>query len=315
MVTLTENVCRSAPKSAIARLTLISEWAALYKEKYPNKMGRRSAANTRWAGKAEEAKAETSAEAVAEEVAEAEVDANVIMTLASDSSDSSATETEAVAETVEPKKRTAKTQPKEKGGEGTFVQQVVAATGKSKETIHRDLRITKNFHEDQYTLLLKLGSTQKDLLKILDATPNDVPSRNQIVSLVASGMPLDQAIANVLGTDASTESSGEEMTDDDWYMQRCYEPFGKDLSNDSQFRRDALLYRHTIDAIGKLHKATKKIQEAARAEAKGGNVGWFFFILSQITHLAHPRNWLICGVCGGRGLVDPGVTCNEAVTF
>jgi hypothetical protein len=309
MTALTENVCRTVPKSSIARLTLISEWATLFAEKYPDKMGRKSAAKARWANKAEEAKAEEATEEVAEEVAESTTDACLRIEHASEASESAEPAAEAVAETVEPRKSKAKAKTKEKGGEGTFIEQVAKTIGKSRQTVHRDLRVTNGFPEDQSTLLLKLGSTQTDLLQILDFTPNDVPSRNQIVSLVASGMKVDQAIATVIGAANETEPSSEVVTDDDWYMSRCYEPFGKHLANDTQFRRDAILYRHTIDAIGKLRKATKKTQEAARAEAKGGNVGWFFFILSQITHLSHPRNWLICGTCGGNGLVDPGVAC------
>jgi ParB-like chromosome segregation protein Spo0J len=313
MMALTENVCRTAPKSTLARLTLIAEWAELYTEKYPDKVGRRAGAKARWAGKSNEGQTETATEAVAEEPAETTSDANRAMQLASDGNETSATETEAasveaVAAKAEPKKRKAKAKPK--GGDGTFVEQVAAATGKSKDTIGRDLRITRSFPEDQWTLLLKLGSTQKDLLTILDATPNNVPARNQIVSLVASGQTTEQAIANVLGSESSTESSGEQMTDDQWYMERVYEPFGKYLANDSQFREDAILYRHVIDALGKLHKATKKIQEAAKAKANGGKVGWLFLNLAQLTHLSHPRNWLLCQNCGGRGLVDPGVTCN-----
>jgi ParB-like nuclease domain len=63
MMALTENVCRSAPKSSIARLTLISEWAALYTEKYPDKVGRRAGGKARWAGKANKAQAEVETEA------------------------------------------------------------------------------------------------------------------------------------------------------------------------------------------------------------------------------------------------------------
>jgi hypothetical protein len=63
MMALTENVCRSAPKSSIARLTLISEWAALYTEKYPDKVGRQAGGKARWAGKANKAQAEVETEA------------------------------------------------------------------------------------------------------------------------------------------------------------------------------------------------------------------------------------------------------------
>ena len=85
------------------------------------------------------------------------------------------------------------------GGEGTqtFLERASTVTGKSKQVIARDLKIVKGFTEEQRKVLGQVDCTQTDMLRILKLTKSDTGKRQEIVSQVASGMNVKEAIRNV----------------------------------------------------------------------------------------------------------------------
>ena len=69
------------------------------------------------------------------------------------------------------------------------------------------MKIYEGLTEEQSYCLDLVQCTKQNMLRIIDVTPGDVVRRGEIVSLVASGMEVEQAIAEVLGM---TTTKGED---------------------------------------------------------------------------------------------------------
>jgi hypothetical protein len=198
---------------------------------------------------------------------------------------------------------------------------VEAVTGVGGRTLDREIKIAKGFTEDQLYALKIVECTKNGMLSIIDAA-DDLGQRGEIVSLVASGMEVEVAIKEVVGTtvikdeggkvkvvdDAGEEAEVRPLTDDEWFERECGE-FAGFLTETDQYRSDAILYRRISEARSKFRKSLKKIVEDYREERKGKKVGWLFLQLHRILNLSHPKDWNICIQCGGKSLVDPGVEC------
>ena len=70
------------------------------------------------------------------------------------------------------------------------------------------------------------------------------------------------------------------------------------FSNPAKFKADAILYRHTADARAAFRASTKKLLKAAK---DSGVYGGLYNLINRATSLAHPKDWLICSECKGRG--------------
>ena len=312
LATLTENACRSHAKPN-DRLLLLRKWQEIYKKQYPNLEGKRASAAARWANSTKAAAKQAAVDA--EKAADAGVcNANngQCITETDSSSDQVTVEVEVASKAAEPE--AAKKQTK------TFRERVKAVTGVGDAQISRDLKINEGLTEEQVCVLDIMQCTKLDMLKIIDAS-KDLVKRGEIVTLVASGMEIDRAIKEVLGDTEPTESKGVvkevgdptkkadvELTDEEWFIKECG-TFSDLLSDNDQYKSDAILFRQISDARDKFRKSIKKIMTEYRKGRHGKNVGWFFLSLYQVLNVAHPNDWLTCGNCGGRGMVDPGHTC------
>jgi ParB-like nuclease domain len=75
-----------------------------------------------------------------------------------------------------------------------------AASCEGDPTLSRDLKIDEGLTEEQIYCLNVVQCTKQNMLRIIEVTPGDVVRRGEIVTLVASGMEVELAIAEVLGT-------------------------------------------------------------------------------------------------------------------
>jgi hypothetical protein len=200
----------------------------------------------------------------------------------------------------------------------TFREHVKAVTCISNATLSRDLKINDNLTEEQFSCLDAVQCTKLGMLKIIDST-KDLGKRGEIVSLVASGVEVENAIADVLGVTTTKDVAGRvkevgdvtvkadaELSDEEWFLKECG-TFSDLLSDHDQYKADAILYRQIDEARHKFRKSVKNIIEQYKQGRQGKNVGWFFLSLYQILNISHPKDWLMCGDCGGKGSL-PGST-------
>jgi ParB-like chromosome segregation protein Spo0J len=317
LATLTENACRTNAKPHDRLLTL-RRWQEVYKKQYPHLEGKKASGSSRWANstKSEAKQAAIDAEKAADEVAATQAEDSSVQNAhySSGSDNQSVQVAESLKVPSEPEEK-----PKKKKTP-TYRERVKAITGMSEATITRDTKIIDNLDEDQVWVLDKVQCTKTGMTQIIDAT-DDKGKRGEIVNVVASGMEIEQAIANVLGTAATAAAAGTvkevgdptkkadaELTDEEWFLKECGS-FSDLLSDNDQYRADAILYHQISEARGKFRKSIKKAVEDYKKGRQGKKVGWFFLSLYSVLNVSHPNDWQMCGTCGGRGVVDPGDEC------
>lgn len=198
--------------------------------------------------------------------------------------------------------------------EGGFTDRVAAATGKSKRTAERELRIAKAFTEEQLEVFMQMGVAATDQERI--AKIKDEADRGAIVNLIASGMDAEEAINQAMGEKAPTpvnmgkeaaeakgaakQEKAPEMDDEQWFETYCGEK-AKLLADPAKYKADALLYRKVVDAR---HAFRAKVKGAVKATKAGKIVGPFFHNLNRLISISHPKDWPLCGTCGGKGVKD-----------
>jgi ParB/Sulfiredoxin domain len=308
LAALSENACRMHNKTT-DRLLALRKWQEVYMKHFPQLVGKKAGAAARWAGSTKaDAKQKAVEEEKAQEAAESVEECNRHNGGCID--EEMTVEVEA---TTEPAAKPVATP--------TFRDRVEAVTGVSGRTLDREIKIAKGFTEDQLYALKIVQCTKNGMLAIIDAT-DDTQKRGEIVSLVASGMEVEVAIKEVVGTAVikdeggqvkKVDDSGEKtevrpLTDEEWFERECGE-FAGFLTETDQYKSDAILYRRINEARSKFRKSIKMIIEEYSEERRGKKVGWLFLSLQRILNISHPKDWNICYECSGKSLVDPGVVC------
>ena len=257
------------------RLVLVSECYKLYTKKYPELIGKRASGKSRWKNR------------------EAKVDKAKL------------------AASTEPKAKPRRdSECKSEGSERTqtFLERACTLTGKSKQVIARDLDIIKGFTEEQLKALGRVDCAQTDVLRILKLTKGDTDKKQKIVSRVAKGMDLKEAI-RIVCVPAPSGVKADSDAHDAWFEKECGK-FGESLGNTDYYKSDAIVYRDILEARTEFRKKLKKIAEKHKQEWKNLRVGWLLRLLHTLINLSHPKDWIKCPTCGGRGImVDSGAEC------
>jgi hypothetical protein len=268
------------------RLELVGKWYKLYSKKYPELIGKRASGNSRWKNRGPKAH-----------------------------------EAKPAADTdPKPKPVRAPESKSRGGGEGTqtLLERLSTVTGMSKRAIARDLRIVRGFTEAQFQVLGRVDCAQKDMLRILELTKCDTGKRQRLVSLVAKGMSVKEAIGMVSvpvrnRMAADSESAAETPTGDQWFDKECGR-FGESLGNADQYKSDAILYREILDGRTEFRKQIEEIIEEHKKERKNRRSGWLYLSLKFLIRLSHPKDWLRCPHCAGKGLTaSDGAKCNACM--
>jgi ParB-like nuclease domain len=183
----------------------------------------------------------------------------------------------------------------------------------SKRQSHRLATTAANISPDARVTLEKAGVPQSKIDEI--AAIKEPEAIDAAVKLTASGMNPDEAIrqgkkaksekvkkeAKAAGKTVEPEpkKKADEMTDEEWLTTHCKKLLDA-LAHKVAFKRDAILYRRTIEHIAKFRTSTKK----ALAEAKKpGENGLFFSSFVKMVRAAHPMQWFICDKCNGKAFV------------
>jgi hypothetical protein len=194
-----------------------------------------------------------------------------------------------------------------------FTSQLSAAIGVTKRQAERELRIAKAFDEDQLQVLDQEEISKESREHI--SKVKDDGDRSAIVNLIASGMDADKAIKAVMkdaapapvnkkakeaaaAKKAARAEAAKELSDDEWYETYCSAK-GKLLADATKYKSDALLYRKVVDKRA-AHRSEVKAFVKATKEAK--ILGPFYSTLNRYISFTHPKDWALCGTCGGTGV-------------
>ena len=191
----------------------------------------------------------------------------------------------------------------------SFDQHVAGATCKP---VKWPAALAKNFTEAELTIL---ADREVDRTGLRDLSKMKYPDRmREAISMIGSGLSVKEAIATaslppnatfseVIGGGAPVKAEGD-MTDEEWLETYCGDVLAK-LKFQVNYKKDAILYRHTSDARHKFRMAMKK----PLAQGKSQQVGPFFLLLAKLVNTDHPKNWLHCGPCGGTGMSGDDSKC------
>jgi len=246
LAALSENACRTHARPT-DRLLQLRKWQELYMKLFPHLVGRRGAANSRWANSTKaEAKQRVIEEEKAQDAAADACEGHSGVRI-DDAEVSVEVEIASEATEAEPAKKIQ-----------TFRQRVSDLTGTPTRTLDRDLKIVNNLDEEQVSVLEAVACTKMGMLKIIDAT-DDAGKRGEIVALVASGKEVEQAIKEVVGTTTTKDEAGrvkeagegksEEppvLSDEEWFDRECGE-FAGFLVETDRYKSDAIIWRRIAD--------------------------------------------------------------------
>jgi ParB-like chromosome segregation protein Spo0J len=205
-----------------------------------------------------------------------------------------------------------------------FTEKLTASMGGSKRQAERALRLAKAFDEEQLQVLDQEKVTNEAREQI--AKVNDEADRGAIVNLVASGRDAVEAIAQVMkdkapapvnakakeaaaAKKAAVVEKAPAMIDDEWYTTYCGAKAAM-LSDTTKYKADALYYRKIVDERAAYRAKIKKVTKEARDTKV---IGPFLSTANRHISFTHPKDWAICGGCGGKG-VDPADPTKECPT-
>jgi hypothetical protein len=188
---------------------------------------------------------------------------------------------------------------------------LAAAMGTSKRTAERKIALARKFDEEQLEALDQMKVTQEEREEI--ARIADPVEMNKVILLIIAGMDVQPAIAEVLKDKAPVVSKVKEpaqakaaatkapnLTDDEWYASQCGEK-GAMLADDTKFKADALLYRAIVDERAAFRA---KIKGKVATTRQGKVLGPFYNQINRVLSVSHPKDWPLCGTCGGKTVVD-----------
>jgi hypothetical protein len=200
------------------------------------------------------------------------------------------------------------------GPRANFAEHAARITGQSPTSIRRSLQIGRAFTDDQLDCFDHCGIEQvwRETIARFDET-----ERAEIVRLIIAGLEPQEAIAKVEEKDevrradgrtfevsGDREGSGKsegQMSDDEWARFYCPEMIGF-MHDPTTFISHAGVYRAIRDVRQEFKTKTKRVlAEARKADLFGGLIA----IASRLANVSHPKHWLRCGTCLGRGEVVP----------
>lgn len=292
MAVIAENLWRN-PLTKGQQTLSVKKWYEHYQRLYPDLTSSRGAAG----GQATKAKFEA-ARARAEN-GESNGEAQASATVANDSESSG-----------------------EVKAENGFTDRVAAATGQSKRSAERELRLARAFTVDQLEALNQMQVAQTHREQI--ARVKDEANRGAIVNLIASGMEADEAIKQVMADAAPTapnkgkeearaeskakaEKGGDDVDDETWFATYCGEKAAL-LADPARYKSDAILYRKVLEARAALRAKVKGFVKATR---ESRILGPFYNNLNRLIGISHPKDWPLCGTCGGKGMDDKSLKCKK----
>ena len=214
----------------------------------------------------------------------------------------------------------------EPASETQFNEAVAAVTGQSVASVRRSKAIAAAFTADQLEAFVQCATNQTDMLTI--AKIKDEAKRAEVVNLIASGMEVKDALKEVLrdaapsryncgGAEADAAKvaakadKSPELSDDEWFEANCGEKSAM-LGNSARFKADALLFRAHADLR---HNYRVKGKKALAETKKGGVTGPFFNLVNRVLSISHPKDWLICPECFGKGEVASGARDEDVARF
>jgi ParB-like chromosome segregation protein Spo0J len=216
----------------------------------------------------------------------------------------------------------------EAASEAQFNETVAAVTGQSAATVRRSKAIANAFTAEQLEVFVQMDVNQTDMMTI--AKIKDEGQRAEVVNLVASGMVVEDAIKEIMkdqapskynnktagaaAAEAKKATEGErapELTDDEWFDADCGEKAAM-LGDPAKFKSDALLFRQHSELR---HAYRSKGKKSLAETKKTGITGAFFNLVNRVLSIAHPKDWLICPGCFGKGTVASGASEAEVAKF
>jgi ParB-like chromosome segregation protein Spo0J len=190
--------------------------------------------------------------------------------------------------------------------EPNLQKSIAHATGTSDRTAHRTIRVATMIdqlsEEEKEIIFPEEGDREPDKKQLEALADLTMMSVSEVLKLVASGMPWEQAIATGNkrpGRKPSPVSppSIDDLSDDDWVQTTCADRLAQ-LKRKTVFKGDAILYRK----FAKLRKRVLADVEALLLASKStGPRGPFHVLLERAFRVNHPDEWAICGFCQGAG--------------
>ena len=207
-----------------------------------------------------------------------------------------------------------------------FAQTVAAATGCSETTIKRELRVALYLTEEQHRVCDERGLNRGQIGSI--AGIKDEAKRAEVIDLIDFGLDFDDAWeqadpdarkatgksrAREAAEAAAEEETQPTLSDDEWFDRSCG---GKaaSLGDPAGFKADALVFRR----ITRPRHLFRTEVEGALNDAKAAKVtGPFYDLVDRFLSAGHPKDWPLCGECGGSGVDGDGdgvgcTTCRAA---
>lgn len=202
------------------------------------------------------------------------------------------------------------------GTEKKFNETVAAVTGQSVASVRRSKIIANAFTAEQLEVFVQMEINQTDMITI--AKIKDEGKRAEVVALIASGMVPEDAIKEVMKDEApekynsktagaaaaeskkaTKEERAPELTDDEWFTVNCGEKAAM-LGDPARFKSDALLFRSVSELRHAFRTKGKKFLAATKT---AGNYGALWNLINRFVSISHPKDWLICPTCIGKGTV------------
>jgi ParB-like chromosome segregation protein Spo0J len=195
LAALSENVCRGHAKTT-DRLLALRKWQEVYQKHFPQLVGRKASGGSRWSNST---KPEAKRKAIEDERAKDRAEAAAEAAQKSDSQFGHRPddETEQPMFEVEIGSLSAGEPEKKQARHQSYRERVQAVTGMSKSAVSRDIQINNGLSEEQVYVLGIVECTLQGMEQIIEAMA-DLTNWDEIVNLVASGMEVEQAIAEVL---------------------------------------------------------------------------------------------------------------------
>jgi hypothetical protein len=198
----------------------------------------------------------------------------------------------------------------------TFVAKIAKARGVSSKRVSNELGILKKLGEGSLSALNGCGCKPFDLAKF--AAIKDKGVREQAIKNMVgiADVTVDGAIGLANTPRGSTDSdvgtvdpeAGRVLTDEEWIDQECVQILSG-LKHQVAFRKDATIYRQSLEIRRKFEKAMKPILDASNAKIH--KCGFYRAIMTVVT-VEHPKHWLICGKCNGTGMYQ-GFQCMKCL--
>lgn len=193
-----------------------------------------------------------------------------------------------------------------------FRDLVASVLGVSKRTGDRVVRCAKmveSLTPEQREVLFPAGKANNNILdKNLEALAAlDGESRSKAISLAASGMTWEKAILEHTPKPELVELEGkprpeEDYKDKEWVETFCAKILPK-LKKRDIFETEAIKWRE-FRKIRK--KAQGQVKELLDLWKNRRVPGLFEKLILQAWYVAHPNDWIPCGICGATGETQVG---------